>query len=298
MAYRSMGKQATRWVLLLGTAFSPLWVLAAEVAPVGLQAPAELPPALMQANLWEAELDPGAFLISEKLDGVRAFWDGHVLRFRSGRHIVAPNWFIAALPATPLDGELWLGRGSFDQLSGLVRRQVPLDAEWRDVRYMIFDLPAAPGSFAARVARLPVLLASAGVPWLQALAQSLGQDRVSLQRRLLQLDRLGGEGLILHRADALWLPGRSDALRKLKIRSDEEARVLAYLPGKGRHAGRMGALLLEMANGQRFALGTGFTDAQRDVPPPLGAFVTYQYQGRTSTGLPRFASFLRFYDNE
>jgi DNA ligase-1 len=103
----------------------------------------------------------------------------------------------------------------------------------------------------------------------------------------------GGEGLMLHRADALWQPGRSDALRKLKPVPDEDARVVAHVPGNGRHAGRMGALLLEIPGGQRFALGTGFTDAQRESPPPVGAVVTYRYRDRTPAGLPRFASYLR-----
>jgi len=103
----------------------------------------------------------------------------------------------------------------------------------------------------------------------------------------------GGEGLVLHRANALWSPGRSDALFKLKPMPDDEARVLAHLPGKGKHAGRMGALLLALPDGQQFALGTGFSDAQRADPPPVGAIVTYRYRDRTPKGVPRFASFLR-----
>jgi DNA ligase-1 len=103
----------------------------------------------------------------------------------------------------------------------------------------------------------------------------------------------GGEGLVLHRTNALWSPGRSDALLKLKPMPDEEARVVAHLPGKGRNQGRMGALLLETSNGQRFALGTGFADAQPAHPPPVGSLVTYRYRDRTPKGLPRFASFLR-----
>jgi len=252
-----------------------------------------LPPALMLAKHWQSGLDPKDFLVSEKLDGVRAFWDGRTLRFRSGRVIAAPDWFTAALPVAPLDGELWLGRGSFDRLSGIVRRNVPVDAEWRELRYMIFDLPGASGPFGERAPRLAALLAAANVPWLQAVQQRLVPDRATLQRQLQQVVRAGGEGLMLHRADALWTPGRSDALRKLKPLPDEEARVLAHLPGKGRHTGRMGALRLELANGQRFALGTGFSDAQRDAPPPVGSLVTYRYRERTPAGLPRFASFLR-----
>ena len=274
-----------------------LWALPAlavgATASVALAAETSAQPALMQAKLWPAGQDPSGYLVSEKLDGVRAFWDGQSLRFRSGLPIAAPAWFTAALPPTALDGELWLGRGRFDELSGIVRRQAPVEADWRSVRYLIFDAPGASGAFFERLQHLKAVLVQAGQPWLQAVAQERVADAAALQKRLQQTAKDGGEGLMLHRANALWSPGRSDALLKLKLQPDEEARVVANLPGKGRHAGRLGALLLEMPSGQRFALGTGFTDAQREAPPPVGSVVTYRYRDHTPKGLPKFASFLR-----
>ena len=248
---------------------------------------------VMLAKPWQESLNPADYLVSEKLDGVRALWDGNALRFRRGRPIAAPSWFVAGLPATPLDGELWLGRRRFDALSGAVRKESPVDAEWRELRYLVFDLPREPGPFVQRVARLREVLDVAAQPWLGAVAQSTVADSVSLQLRLKEVVAAGGEGLVLHRADALWAPGRSDALRKLKPVPDEEGRVLAYIAGAGKHQGRMGALLLETPDGQRFALGTGFTDALRASPPPVGAVVTYRYRDRTASGLPKFASFVR-----
>jgi len=231
--------------------------------------------------------------VSEKLDGVRAFWDGQVLRFRSGRPIAAPDWFIAALPAVALDGELWLGRGRFDEVSGIVRRAKPVEADWHQVTYRVFDLPGASEPFGERSARLQAVLAQAQQPWLQAVPQQRVTDAQALQALLKTTVQAGGEGLVLHRADALWSPGRSDNLLKLKLVPDDDARVVAHLPGKGRLRGRLGALLLELPNGQRFALGSGFTDAQRADPPPVGSLVTYRYRDHTPSGLPRFASFLR-----
>lgn len=269
--------------------------LASAVALEGgaTASPASTAPALMHAKLWQAGADPGGYWVSEKFDGVRAFWDGRSLRFRSGLPIAAPDWFTAALPRTALDGELWLGRGQFDELSGIVRRQVPADADWRGVRYMVFDLPGGSGAFTERAQRLTAVLGDARPGWLQPVAQQRVPDSAALQALLRQTVHTGGEGLVLHRANALWSPGRSDALLKFKLQPDEEARVLAHLPGKGRHAGRLGALLLEMPGGQRFALGTGFTDAQRADPPPVGSRVTYRYRDRTARGVPKFASFLR-----
>ncbi len=298
MTHREPGHTPFYLALLLGGALAPALVGAVTADPAALQAPSASAPALMHARLWQAGADPGAYWVSEKLDGVRAFWDGHSLRFRSGLPIAAPDWFTAALPKTALDGELWLGRGRFDELSGIVRRQMPVDADWRAVRYMVFDLPGAPGAFSERSQRLSALLADAHQVWLQAVPQQRVSNPAALQTLLTKTVNEGGEGLVLHRTNALWSPGRSDALLKLKLQPDEEARVLAHLPGKGRHAGRMGALLMEMPDGQRFALGTGFTDAQRTDPPPVGAFVTYRYRDRTPRGLPRFASFLRVREAE
>lgn len=280
-------------LVLLAGALSPLLAATTDNSSVPGVSPAANAPALMLASVWRAGQDPGGFLVSEKLDGVRAFWNGQALRFRSGRAIAAPSWFTAALPNTALDGELWLGRGRFDELSGMVRKASPVDADWHQVQYMIFDQPLATEPFAERAQRIQTVVAQANQPWLQAVLQQRVADASSLQTLLKTTVQAGGEGLVLHRANALWSPGRSDTLLKLKPQPDEDARVVGHLPGKGRHSGRLGALLLEMPNGQRFALGTGFTDAQRTDPPAVGEVVTYSYRDRTPKGLPRFASFLR-----
>jgi DNA ligase-1 len=52
-------------------------------------------------------------------------------------------------------------------------------------------------------------------------------------------------------------------------------------------------VLVELPDGQRFALGSGLTDAEREKPPPVGAWVSYRYRDRTPSGLPRFATFWR-----
>lgn len=293
MRYRKTGAPVACLTLLLVGAMAPAGANAVAVEVASTPTAAVTLPALMHARWWQVGQAPGAFLVSEKLDGVRAFWDGQRLRFRSGRPISAPDWFTASLPKTALDGELWLGRGRFDELSGIVRHSVPVEADWHAVRYMIFDLPGATDAFAERAQRLNLVVINARQPWLQAVTQQRVPDAAALQALLQQTVQDGGEGLVLHRANALWSPGRSDALLKLKPVPDEDARVVAHLPGKGRNQGRMGALLLEMSNGQRFALGTGFSDAQRADPPPVGSTVTYRYRDRTPKSLPRFASFLR-----
>lgn len=250
-------------------------------------------PAVMLAVEAPADIDPRGHLVSEKLDGVRGLWNGRELAFRSGDPVPAPAWFTVGLPDAPLDGELWLGRGRFEALSGAVRRARPLDAEWRAIRFQVFDQPAGAGPFAERAARLAALVRQHGCPWLQAVEQGRLDNPAALQRRLQQVVRDGGEGLMLHRADAPWQPGRSPALLKLKPQHDAEAEVLGHVSGQGRHAGRLGALRVRLADGTEFLLGTGLSDAQRDQPPPVGAVVSFRHQGYTAAGVPRFASFLR-----
>ena len=239
------------------------------------------------------DIDPSGFLVSEKYDGVRALWDGTRLHTRSGNTIAAPAWFLRPLPAVALDGELWAGRRRFEALSGAVRRHAPRDAEWQHITYMAFDMPSAGGPFIERAERLASLGQAIDWPGFQAVEQRRVAGRAELQRWLNDVVAAGGEGLMLHRADAAYVPGRSPALQKLKPVHDADAVVLGTMPGRGRHAGRMGALRVRTTAGQTFLLGTGFSDAERAAPPAPGSIVTYRHRGHTEAGLPRFASFLR-----
>ncbi len=250
-------------------------------------------PALLLAKAYRGDIVLADYWLSEKLDGVRAYWNGTQLLSRSGRIYHSPDWFTAGFPDTPLDGELWMGRGSFDTLSGIVRRQSPDTAQWRRVRYMVFDLPAAAGTFDQRLAQLRQLIAELNSPYLAMVEQSRVATEAALMARLDAVVRGGGEGLMLHRGSSRYRAARSDDLLKLKKHQDAEAVVVAHLPGEGKYRGMLGALLVERADGVRFRLGSGFSDAQRAAPPEIGSMVTYKYYGTTSHGRPRFASFLR-----
>ena len=251
------------------------------------------PPAIILAKVLDPSVDPAQYLVSEKFDGVRAIWDGATLRFRSGNVVKAPAWFIARLPAQSLDGELWLARGKFETLSGYVRKSEPVDEEWRQIRYQIFELPGATGSFEERYRQIQAVVTKTNWPPLVAVEQFRVSDRAALKRKLDAVVKAGGEGLMLHRADAPYVTGRSDVLLKLKPLDDTEATVVGHIPGKGKFSGMLGALRVEAPDGRRFVIGTGFTDAVRQDPPPVGTVITYTYRGLTSSGLPRFASYWR-----
>ena len=280
------------------TSPSRRWLLggALLVAALPCAGAAAAAPALPLLGVWNDALDPANYLVSEKYDGVRGVWDGTTLRFRSGRVVPAPAWFTAQLPREPLDGELWVGRGRFDEISGVVRKEMPVDAEWQRVRYLVFELPGAPGSFAERARRIETLVRDSAAPALTVVRQSAVGDREALRRRLAETLAQGGEGLVLHLASAPAVTGRSDTLLKLKPSLDSEATVIGHRAGKGKYAGQLGALELRTPQGRRFLLGSGLSDALRREPPPIGSVVTYRYRDLTSTGLPRFASFLRLHD--
>ncbi|HEX8962426.1 MAG TPA: DNA ligase [Rhodocyclaceae bacterium] len=265
-------------------------------SPIALDEARQAPPAVPLVDAWRADADPADYWVSEKLDGVRAIWDGRDLRFRSGRRVPAPAWFLAGLPAQPLDGELWLERGRFDELSGIVRKTKPVDAEWRRVVYMVFELPGGAGSFTERRARMDSVVASAGISWLGVVEQIRVKDRRELAAKLDEVVGSGGEGLVLHRAAAPYAAGRTGDLLKMKPWMDAEATVVGYEPGRGRLAGLTGALRMRTPDGREFRLGSGLSDRFRRHPPELGAIVTYRYQQLTKDGLPRFPRYWRRYE--
>jgi len=268
------------------------WLALGLASPAALQAADA--PALLLANVYRPGLPLADYWVSEKYDGVRGYWDGHTLRTRGGETVAAPAWFTAGWPAgTPMDGELWAGRGRFSQAQSTTRQQRPDDAAWRQMKFMVFDLPRHGGTFDERIPAIEAAVARVNQPWVQAVAQRRVASDVALQALLQRTVRAGGEGLMLHRGASLYQGGRSDDLVKVKTHEDTEARVIAHVPGKGRHTGRMGALLVEMPSGQRFRLGAGFSDADRAHPPPVGSWVTYRFRGTHDGGLPRFASFVR-----
>jgi len=267
-------------------------LLACLTAPA-LWAGEDTPPRLMLARDYAGAGEVSDYWVSEKLDGVRGRWDGRQLWTRGGQRISPPAWFIARWPDVAMDGELWIGRGRFDEISALVRSMESDAAAWRHVRFMVFDLPDHGGTFEARVMQMRESLSATGVAWLQPVAQFRVEDAEQLDARLSEVVAAGGEGLMLHHRNARYAVGRSDSLLKYKPFQDAEARVVAHAPGKGKYAAMLGALLVEMPDGRRFRLGSGFTDAQRAEPPAIGSMVTYRYNGLTSTGLPRFARFLR-----
>ena len=250
-------------------------------------------PELMLANVYHSGLDLNDYWLSEKYDGVRVIWDGEQLISRGGNIYHAPKWFTRDFPKQVLDGELWIARQRFELLLSTVRDRVPNDEAWKQVSFMVFDLPELKLSFNERLPRLNALITSVNVPWLKVVEQKKVSSHVELMKSLREITKKGAEGLMLHRGDSLYQAKRNGDLLKVKLYEDAEAIVLKHIKGKGKYENSMGALLVKTPEGKTFKIGTGFSDEERLNPPPIGSMITYRYQGRTKNGIPRFASYMR-----
>jgi len=250
-------------------------------------------PDLLLAKVYKQTSDIEQYWVSEKYDGVRAYWDGKRFLSRQGNEYTAPKWFTEGLPKRPLDGELWIARNTFEQLISAVKKDNPIDEEWRHVRFMVFELPDASGTFSDRLHQMKSLLEPIENKHIQLAKQYRVASHTALMTKLDQAVDNGSEGLMIHHQNAHYKTGRTRDLMKVKRYADAEARVIKHLPGKGKYLGMLGALLLETPEGIRFRVGSGLSDDERRSPPLVGAEVTYKFYGKTRKGKPRFASFLR-----
>ena len=278
-----------RWSARLWAFMALLWV--------AVSAQAQTPEMILAKTLPE-NVDVRDYWVSEKYDGVRGYWDGKQRQMysRNGTVIALPNDFAAQLPDISLDGELWIGRGQFERVVSVVRDEQPDDTAWKQVKYMVFELPDSQnqyGDFTQRMGRIERITQNINAPNIQAVKQWRVRDRAELLRQLDTITQAGGEGLMLHLASAPYQTGRSDALYKLKLRQDAEATVIGYVAGTGKYAGKVGSLRVRTENGREFNVGGGLNDALRAQPPAIGSVITYQFNGLTKKGQPRFPRFLR-----
>lgn len=237
------------------------------------------------------------YFVSEKLDGVRGYWDGDKLFTRQGKPINSPMWFTKNWPKHPVDGELWIERNQFQPLLSCVSKKKteiqPAKSCWQNVRFMMFDLPQHGGVFAERVDKMRQLLKEIKSPYFAMINQEKFEDLEAVEVKLSAVMLIKGEGLMLHHDTAHYKSGRNKQLLKFKRHQDAEATVIGYTHGKGKYEGLLGAVKVQTPEGVEFKIGSGFSDKQRVNPPPIGSIITYKYNGLTQAGIPRFARFWR-----
>lgn len=256
-----------------------------------------LKPKIQHGMNYHKVADIRQYYVSEKLDGVRGYWDGKQLITRQGNLINSPSWFTKSWPKIPIDGELWFDRDQFQALLSCVIKIKPEKNQttscWRDVRFMMFDLPQHQGTFNVRVNKMQSLLIHNPSPYLAMISQVQLKSISALDIRLNEVVKNQGEGLMLHLASAYYQAGRNSALMKLKKHQDAEAIIIGHTQGKGKYKNQLGAVKVKTADGIIFKIGSGFSDVQRANPPEIGTIITFKYNGLTKAGVPRFARFWR-----
>ncbi len=250
---------------------------------------------LLLAKSFETGLikDWQAWLLSEKLDGIRAIWTGEALITRQGTLLYPPASFVKHLPSYPVEGELWAGRGQFNQVMKTVLDKTPDLNAWENISFMLFDLPQSIEPYQDRYKALKKLVHDTNQSHIALVKHEKLKNEADFNQRVNKIIAQGGEGAMLRLNDSLYIKGRDSSLLKYKKAQDAEAIVLGHVEGRGKYKGMLGALLVALPNGKTFKIGTGFTDAQRRQPPKLGEKVTFAYNGLTINGIPKFARFVR-----
>ena len=250
-------------------------------------------PEIQHATRYKTIDDISQYWVSEKLDGMRGYWNGQQLLTRTGNIIHSPTWFTKHWPTTVMDGELWIARSKFQATVSCVRKITIDEKCWRKVRFMIFDLPKHTGTFTERIAAMKSLTDSTLSEHLGMIKQFKLKTNQQLDDTLNNITKNQAEGLMIHRGNAYYHIGRTSNIMKLKKDQYGEAVVIAYIAGKGKYHGMLGAVTVQTATNITFNIGSGFSDYERTNPPPIGSIITFKYNGKTEANIPRFARFIR-----
>lgn len=257
-------------------------------------------PKLLLAKKWdENKDDPTGWWISEKYDGLRGFWNGTEFRSRLGNKFYAPEYFTKDFPKTDhLDGELFLGRKQFEDTVSIVKSQNTDDDRWENIKFMVFDITTMPDSdFETRVKYLNEHISKC--KYIEIVKHEMCKGKDSLITKREEIEKKGGEGLMLRKPNSKYVGTRSSTLLKVKSFSDDEAIIIgAGSRGKGKFANMVGSLKVRNAKGVEFFVGSGLSKQQRMNPPKTGTIITYKYQELTKAGVPRFPTFLKIADNQ
>lgn len=231
------------------------------------------------------------WLMSEKLDGIRAIWDGKKLISRNENIFFAPTWFVKNFPPFKLDGELYSKANDFENISSITSKKYPNES-WKQLKYYIFEVPNQDGNLTKRLEVLQNYLKNHDVKYIKIIKQIKVKNKSHMKKFLKEVEKKGGEGVVLRDANAKYIAKRTSKALKVKSFHDSECVVVAIHKGKGKYKNKLGSLTCKDSN-ISFKIGSGFSDAQRTNPPSLGDIITYKHQGYTKNKKPRFPVFLR-----
>ena len=247
------------------------------------------------------------WLASEKLDGVRAYWDGRNLLSRNGKILAVPEGWSTYFPPFALDGELYTARGEFEKIQSIVMDKTPNEVAWSEIKFYVFDVPEASGGLLERLSELEnfILKNPQAGQNLKIIKQVKVKDNAEFEAFAEAVIAKGGEGAVVREPNAPYERKRSKNALKYKKFKDAECEVTEVNAGTGKYAGLMGSVTCkslgvagsnpdqQIPHGVKFKVGSGFSDEERANPPKIGSVITYKYQNLTAKGLPRFPIFLR-----
>lgn len=232
------------------------------------------------------------WLMSEKMDGVRAYWDGHKLISRGGVELAAPAWFTEGFPPFAVDGELWSKRGDFEAIISIVKKKEPHDG-WKAIAFYAFDVPLENGGLIQRLVKLEYYLKLNQADYLKVAKQITCKDNDDLKRFLDEVVKGGGEGVVVRNPDTKYVAKRDPNSLKVKSFYDAECEVVEHHKGEGKYKNSFGSLTCKTDEGVLFDIGSGFSEAERKNPPAIGSKITYKFQEITKGGKPRFPVYMR-----
>ncbi|MDA7817559.1 DNA ligase [Sulfurimonas sp.] len=244
-------------------------------------------PELFLLNNYTKDTNVTSWYMSEKLDGVRAYWDGKHLISRNGNVFNPPKYFTKDFPKHELDGELWSKRGDFSNVSSIVNTE-SADERWKELTYNVFEVPNSKGNLIQRLESLHV-----NSQYIKIIEQIRVKNTLHVDSLLKTIESKNGEGVVVRDGSLDYYTGRENTALKVKSYVDEECKVVGHNNGKGKNKSRLGSLSCRTLNGLTIKIGSGLKDKQRDNPPKIGAIITFKYYGLTSKGKPRFPVFLR-----
>ena len=246
---------------------------------------------------------------------MRAIWDGKNLKSRNNLKFNQPSFWSADFPPFWLDGELYTKRGDFERISSIV---ASTDERWKEIVYLIFDVPNAKGDLFERLAVLQDYLNKHQnlKNRIKIIEQIPIKSRAHAFSFLDEISNASGEGVVLRNPKANYENTRSKNILKLKKFYDAECEITAINEGKGKLKGRLGFVLCkDLKSKISFKIGSGFSDDERalcddfgiksteqnksqatkSAPKCLkiGDIITYKYQNLTKNKKPRFPVFLR-----
>jgi DNA polymerase/3'-5' exonuclease PolX len=275
-------------------------------------------------------IPPVGWIVSEKYDGYRARWMGetnHVFLSRAQKEFSgSPEWYKLAMPEENLDGELWVGRENFQSM-GVVRKKAPDPEEWIPVKYLVYDIPDLDKPFSERLVLLRKIVKENKERWdevkktlpeelqiecpLKMAPQTVIESEEQMEGIYRTIIEKGGEGIMLKDPDSFYENKRSNYLLKYKPSFDEEAIIVDYKLGKGKYTGILGGFickpllnmdtyhLIDKDEQHEFSI-SGMDDEVRNEykeTHPIGTIISYEHSGKTDSGKPRFARYMRKRDD-